>query len=83
MRFGGFHLAGFCRKPNSSHAPLPHLNPVPLPLPKQDAYRVCPSEGAHSGFAPRGWKQLMLCRHVERELGHVDVEHVSGGQLLC
>lgn len=46
------------------------------------AYRVCPSEGAHSGFAPRGWKQLMLCHHVERELGHVDVEHVACGSGL-
>ena len=46
------------------------------------AYRVCPSEGAHSGFAPRGWKQLMLCHHVERELGHVDVEHVREALLV-
>lgn len=45
-------------------------------------YRVCPSEGAHSGFAPRGWKQLMLCHAVERELGHVDVEHVACGSGL-
>nr|AGT99296.1 glucokinase [Parachlorella kessleri] len=45
-------------------------------------YRVCPSEGAHSGFAPRGWKQLMLCHSVERELGHVDVEHVACGSGL-
>jgi len=37
----------------------------------QGGYKVWPSEGSHSGFAPRGWKQRALqasshCRHTYR-----------------
>jgi glucokinase len=41
------------------------------------SYRVWPSEGSHSSFAPRGWKQRALQTHVERQLGYCEVEHVS------
>ena len=32
----------------------------------QGGYKVWPSEGSHSGFAPRGWKQraLQASRHL-------------------
>ena len=42
-----------------------------------DGYRVWPSEGSHSSFAPRGWKQRALQTFVERQLGYCEVEHVS------
>lgn len=37
-------------------------------------YRVWPSEGAHGGFAPRGWRQRALCGSVEDALGYCEVK---------
>jgi len=36
-------------------------------------YRVWPSEGAHGGFAPRGWRQRALAASVEDALGYCEV----------
>ena len=36
-------------------------------------YRVWPSEGAHAGFAPRGWRQRALSGAVEDALGYCEV----------
>eukprot|EP00891_Asterochloris_glomerata_P007788 jgi/Astpho2/7788/e_gw1.00117.63.1_t len=47
-----------------------------------DGYRVWPSEGSHSSFAPRGWKQRALQTFVERQLGYCEVEHVACGSGL-
>lgn len=46
-------------------------------------YRVWPSEGSHSAFAPRGWKQRALAAFAEDELDqHCEVEHVACGSGL-
>lgn len=45
-------------------------------------YRVYPSEGSHTCFAPRGWKQRALQDHVEAERGHCSVERVACGSGL-
>ena len=37
-------------------------------------YRVWPSEGAHGGFAPRGWRQRALSGSVEDALGYCEVK---------
>jgi len=42
-------------------------------------YIVYPSEGSHSTFAPRGWKQRALQAKVESERGHCSVERVACG----
>ena len=47
-----------------------------------DSYIVHPSEGSHSTFAPRGWKQRALQAAVEAERGHCSVERVACGSGL-
>jgi len=45
-------------------------------------YKVHPSEGSHSTFAPRGYKQRALQARVEAERGHCSVERVGCGSGL-
>lgn len=40
-------------------------------------YKVWPSEGSHSDFAPRGEEQTALMNWVTDGLGYCEVEHVS------
>lgn len=47
-----------------------------------ESYTVHPSEGAHSTFAPRGWKQRALQGAIEAERGHCSVERVACGSGL-
>lgn len=45
-------------------------------------YKVWPSEGSHSDFAPRGEKQVALMKWVAEGLGYCEVEHVACGKGL-
>ncbi|GMH33489.1 hypothetical protein BSKO_01323 [Bryopsis sp. KO-2023] len=45
-------------------------------------YKVWPSEGSHSDFAPRGEKQTALMKWVVDGLGYCEVEHVACGKGL-
>lgn len=40
------------------------------------SYKVWPSEGSHSDFAPRGEDQIALMKWVTEGLGYCEVEHV-------
>ncbi|PNH10636.1 Glucokinase [Tetrabaena socialis] len=44
-----------------------------------EAYKVWPGEGSHATFAPRGWKQKALARHVTTKFGHCEIEQVACG----
>lgn len=43
------------------------------------SYKVWPSEGSHSDFAPRGDKQIALMKWITEGLGYCEVEHVACG----
>lgn len=45
----------------------------------EGAFRVSPSEGGHSDFAPRTEEQIELLRFLTRKFGHVSVERVVSG----
>ncbi|MEN9207060.1 MAG: glucokinase [Gloeomargarita sp. GMQP_bins_120] len=46
-------------------------------------YRVWPSEGGHTDFAPRNDRELGLWRYLQTQFGRVSAERVVSGPGLC
>jgi glucokinase len=44
-----------------------------------EGYRVLPTEGGHSDFAPRNEKQILLLKYLLKKFSHVSVERVLSG----
>ena len=50
-----------------------------LLFPEGDQWRVVPTEGGHTDFAPTDSKQILLLEHLIERFGHVSYERVVSG----